>query len=292
MSHDCHSRKRRWPFLLLSVLLILLLLAILPPVLPHLHTEYRPDQSMLNLTPMLERTILSREDYQQLFLQTGLAQPAIDALLSRGETGKKQILATQAAFFHPHVSACFPPMGLIREDYSVDLSGTPVSAFPMAPLEKGDVLLSFSAHTLGWRHGHAGLVVGTHPNVTLEAVRLGEPSAQVDASHWATYTTYLHLRLRNILPQQQGEIANFAREHLDGISYRLFSGLRGSDKAPNPADEITAQCAYLVWYALQHAGYDTDSDGGRLVTVSDLAHSLLFEVVQVYGLDPNLFSPF
>lgn len=34
-----------------------------------------------------------------------------------------------------------------------------------------------------------------------------------------------------------------------------------------------------------------NSDGGRLVTSADLLHSDLLEVVQVYGMNPELFAP-
>ena len=43
---------------------------------------------------------------------------------------------------------------------------------------------------------------------------------------------------------------------------------------------------YGCLQALQDT-YDVDADGGRLVTVDDLARSPLFEVVQLYGLDPR-----
>lgn len=46
------------------------------------------------------------------------------------------------------------------------------------------------------------------------------------------------------------------------------------------------QCAYLVWYAWNHFGYDLDSDGGHFVTSADLLHSDLLEVVQVYAMEP------
>ena len=46
----------------------------------------------------------------------------------------------------------------------------------------------------------------------------------------------------------------------------------------------------LPWYAWARQGFDLDSDGGRLVTVADLAASPLLELVQVRGMDPALFS--
>lgn len=51
------------------------------------------------------------------------------------------------------------------------------------------------------------------------------------------------------------------------------------------------QCAHLIWAAFAAYGYDADSDGGWLVTPRDLALSPLFEVVQIYGVDPAAIWP-
>lgn len=292
MSRHRPSLPSRMAYRLLPILAVLILFTTLSPALAHWGDKSFHPQAPVDLLPLLHQSYLSEGDYQLLFLQTGLARPGVDALLSQGTAGVSQILDTQEAFFQNTPTACLPPGNLIREDFSVDEAGNPIQAFPLAPLEEGDVLLSFSAHTLGWRHGHAGLVSdATGAGTILEAVRLGENTALIDAAHWATYSTYLHLRLSGITPQQQGDLTDFIRDTLNDIPYHLFSGLRGADKAPNPADEVTAQCAYLVWYAFWQLGYDVDANGGRLVTVADLARSPLFEVVQVYGMDPKDFLP-
>jgi hypothetical protein len=81
------------------------------------------------------------------------------------------------------------------------------------------------------------------------------------------------LRLKGANPETGQKVAEFALSSLDGIPYRLSSGLLGT-----PAENsLTAQCAYLVWYAYSRFGYDLDGDGGRLVTVADSAASPLLE---------------
>ena len=39
------------------------------------------------------------------------------------------------------------------------------------------------------------------------------------------------------------------------------------------------------------AGFDLDSDGGRIVTAKDIANSSLLEVVQIFGVDPDAIWP-
>ena len=105
--------------------------------------------------------------------------------------------------------------------------------------------------------------------------------------HWRSYSNYRVLRLREKSPELQSELTTWALEHLEGVPYRLFSSLLGP-KAPDPGlPGFGVQCAHLIWYAFQQFSYDVDADGGRLVTVDDLARSPLFEVVQLYGLDPR-----
>ncbi len=89
---------------------------------------------------------------------------------------------------------------------------------------------------------------------------------------------------RNAPEEAREQIARFALETLDGLPYRLTCGLLGQKDGGGGA-----QCAWLVWRALWEAGYDADADGGRLVTVADLAASPLFEVVQIRGIDPESF---
>lgn len=258
----------------------------------HRHPQFYPDYPMTDLSAILEQDCLSQADYDTLFLQTGLGKAGVDDLLSLGQPGRDQILDTQAAFFAKPATDCGSLGITTREDHVVDENGDVIYACPMAPMEDGDVFLAFSTHTLGWRHGHAGLVVDAARGITLEAVLIGSDSATANAAHWSCYSNFIHLRLKDITPEEQRAIADYAMEHLNGIPYHLTSGVLSWDKAPDPdSSGFGAQCAYLVWYALyQGAGYDTDSDGGRIVTVGDLAESPLFEIVQVYGLDPRSFG--
>ena len=147
-----------------------------------------------------------------------------------------------------------------------------------ADLQPGDVLVTFSTHTLGWRHGHAALVIDSE--TLLEAAMPGTVSGFSSPASWATYSSLLQLRVHDATPQQQTAVADFAKSHLTGLPYGFFCGL-GQEKAP--AAPRSLQCAYLPWYAWQSRGVDLDSDGGRLTTVLDLARSPRLEVVSSRG---------
>ena len=77
---------------------------------------------------------------------------------------------------------------------------------------------------------------------------------------------------------------------MDNIPYGLTIGLL-SKKNPNLINIKSTQCSHLVWYPFKQFGYDIDSDGSWLVTPKDIANSDLFEVVQIYGVDPSDIWP-
>ena len=142
-------------------------------------------------------------------------------------------------------------------------------------LQPGDIILSFSTHTLGWRHGHAGLVLDK--DSVLECRMVGKPSAIVDIDECHSYSHYVVLRVRNVSREQQESVVTYAKEKLCGVPYRLTAGIFDRSKVEG------MQCTYLVWYAWRHAGYDLDFNGGRLVTVRDLFCSEDLEVIQMFG---------
>ena len=275
--------------LLLCAALLCLVLLLQGPV-AHRTPPFVPDYPQEDLGPILIKPQLEEEDYRTLFLQTGLGRGAVDRLLTAGAVGVTRILETQTAFFHPLEVVCDPIAGLfVKEDHLETSHGEKAWGPPIVDLHPGDILLTYSTHSLGWRHGHAGLVVDNlGDGATLEAVLVGTDSAVMDAVHWRDYSNYMVLRLRSMTPALQEELVDYALENLVDVPYRLTSGFSGLKEPGDGAFGL--QCSYLVWYAFQHFGSDLDSDGGRLVTVDDLANSPLLEVVQIYGLDPRAWE--
>lgn len=238
----------------------------------HRNGRFVPDYPRMELT---EQT-----DAETIFLQTGLGKTATARLLEEGEL--QTILDAQEALFDPPPERCVPLLGwFTREDRLVSVGP------PLVDLRPGDILLTLSTHTAGWRHGHAGLVIDG--DAVLECALLGQDSRLTDVEHWNTYSSYAVLRVQGTEKELGQSVADYATEHLLDVPYRLTIGLWGEKEADPDSAGFGLHCIYLPWYAWKQFGYDLDGDGGRVVTAQDLLRSDLLEVVQVYGLDPGLF---
>ena len=258
---------------------LLLLLWLPQAVWAHRRPLYICPEPPADLAAILDGGELSAQAPSLVTAETGLSPLAVRQLLAEGRTA--DILACQAAFHAPPEAECraLLPLGVTCEERT----GSPAV---LAPLEPGDLLITFSTHTLGWRHGHAALI--TDSGTVLEAAMPGTTSGTASLDSWRTYPTLLVLRVRDASPEQREAAVAAALRELQEVPYGFFSGLWG-EKSPEPPLS-SVQCAYLPWYAWLRQGFDLDSDGGRLVTLADLAASPLLEVVQVRGVDPALFS--
>ena len=280
---------------------LVFILACVPPIIYFLQHSWAHRREAF--VPEYPYEVLTEEsDYDTFFRQTGLGRSAVDKLLGAGDFEK--ILEVQEDFRRPVEVSCTPMIGwFTRED---KLVGQPKTAGryvtpeshagiggrsqaaeevlgpDFVDLQPGDILLTLSTHSLGWRHGHEGLVMDEE--TTLECAMLGTDSHFCSVQHWRECAQYIVLRVKGVSLEQRQEVAAYACEVLHGVPYHLSSGFIGP-KAPDPnAEYFGLQCAYLAWYAWNHFGYDLDSDGGRLVTSTDILQSDLLEVVQVYGV--------
>ena len=169
-----------------------------------------------------------------------------------------------------------------REDRLGDSIST-----PFYDLQPGDIILTLSTHSAGWRHGHAGIIVDEF--TILECQQIGSKSSLENIYYWKNYTNYAVLRVKDITTEKQEEMIDYSLENLRGIKYNLFSGMFG-DKAPDIKNKnFGLYCTNLIWYAWNNFGIDLDSDGGRIVSAYDILHSDKLEIVQLYGIDPREF---
>lgn len=254
----------------------------------HRQPDFDPSGKPTDLAPILAQKERSKADYDLIFTQTGLSQWAVEKLLRRKD-GAQTILAAQDALFNPAKVVCTTLISgrFTCEDLLQDESGKPAYSAPLAPLQPGDILISFSTHTWGWRHGHAGLIVNAPEERSLEAVQLGVNTYVGDAENWRNYSNFMVLRVKDQSAATRRQVVDFALKRLDDVPYSLLSGLIGP-KDQAGAQEYTVQCAYLPWLAWKSAGVDLDGDGGKIVTVQDLVESDAVEVVQVCGINPSL----
>ena len=262
---------RRIATLLEVMFFPILIMHYLQHVPVHEHTRFVPEYPMVELT---------RETDEETFLmQTGLGEAAVERLLQEGNWD--MILKAQKDFFATPEVTCRDLLGWFTKEER--LRQMPGSA--LVDLRPGDILLTLSTHSAGWRHGHAGLVIDE--NTVLECGVWGQDSALCSASHWKSYASYAHLRVKNMDEDTAKEVAQYALQHLRGVPYHLSAGFLGA-KAPETTDAYFGlQCAYLVWYAWQQFGVDLDADGGRLVVADDILASPYLEMIQVYGIEPK-----
>ena len=251
---------------------------------------YRPNYEKTYITSILEKSELSEDDYKELFYQTGLGKPAIDEFLSDKTSGKSKILRFQENFFRDNNILC-ESIGIITSQESlVNEENKPMYGFDLADYKNGYILITKATHSLGWRHGHAAIVTDADNMETLEAVILGTNTQLQNINKWRVYPSFIMLKLKDASQETLNEIAEFAKENLNDIPYGLTVGLTGK-KNPHPENLKSTQCSHLVWYPFMQHGFDIDYDGSWLVTPKDIANSDLFEVVQIYGVNPSDIWP-
>lgn len=275
--------KKRLAVVSAILSVIIALCGILSVVTLHNNASFSPEYDMIDLSPLCEKTVFSEEDYKTFFYQTGLGKYAIDSIKD-SKKFKETVSQYQQDFFKKSDYICDSAAITTSMEYSLSESGYLTQGFKMFPVKEGYVLLMESSHSFGWRHGHAGIVVSN--DRVLEAPIIGEPSQEYSLSTWLYYPTFIMLRLKDTSDEDLKSIAIDAERYLNGIIYHPVAGVFKKEQGRKPK---TVQCAYLVWYAFFNHGIDIDSDGGNIVTVNDIKQSDKFEIVQIYGYDPDLF---
>lgn len=237
-----------------------------------LHARVLPSYPREDISALIEKEELTDEDYRVLYLQTGLGKDAVDAL------DRSRLAVFQDSLFYRgnviHEMVAFGAPYDKMEHYIA----------PVAPLENGDVIVTSSCHTLGWRNGHSALVVNASSRYLLQSFAPGVDSAVGTIDFFTYCSNFIVLRLKDKTKEERALIARWAMNNLNGIPYSLTVGIFSpKDQGDSPTE---TNCSHLVWQAYRHFGYDIDSDGGPVVTSRDIANSPCFEVVQVYGFDP------
>ena len=265
--------------------IIIILLSVILAVVICIGTVYVLQRYVAHkdkpFTPKYDKVELTEStDYKTIFLQTGIGKAAAEKLIN--EDRFDEILESQNLFFKNDDVECYPLMSwLTREDR---LSNELIKFYDLQP---GDILVTLSTHSFGWRHGHAAIVLNDHE--TVESIKLGCDSSKENIYYWQDYSNVALLRVKDKTDVERAAVADFSLNKLIGKPYSIFSGF-GSKKAPDiDGNNLTLHCSYLAWYAWNSFGVDLDSDGGRLVTTYDILHSDKVEIVQLYGLNPNDF---
>ncbi len=232
------------------------------------------------------------EEIQFLYRQTGLGKSAL--LQMKGEIVYKDEEYVPLSNRLKEFQDALYYEGETEHEHVADISNRDLMKgflAPIAPLEEGDIFVNSSTHTLGFRNGHAAIVLDEDGTV-LESFELGRDSSVTMNAHlwFAESSNFMILRLKNPETGETADkdlcahIAREAKEKLEGIPYSIATGIF-SKKNQGTSPKVT-HCSHLVWQAYKNFGYDIDYNGGLVVTPQDIARSPLLEVVQVYGFDP------
>lgn len=239
----------------------------------------RPAYPQTDISQLLTKETLEEADYKSLYLQTGMTKTGIDDLWQENRQGK--LLCLQERLFRQVQVSCEHSVWIARGER---LTGEPWREvdFFLPDVEDGDILITFSGHLLGWRSGHAAMVVEEETGLTIEAVTVGSSSHLCLLEQWQKYPQFALLRLKGASREERQEIAEYAKEQLVQVPYSLLAfHLEAAD-----GEALSGtNCSHLVWAAYRHFGYELDSNGGIFVTPEDIYNSPALELIQVYGVN-------
>lgn len=267
-----------------------------------------PQTDLQDILPILVQTQITDNQLNILSEQTGLHPRIIRKLLNQGET--QQLLQIQQHYFAPVRIATHSSTPLTISEHLVDVQGDRITGMPLVDLQDGDILITKNSRFLGWRNGHAALVVDAEKGILLEAVMLGTATRLSSVEKWSAYPSFQVLRLRDEYAEREAyadntdpiteslpqKIAAYAAKNLTEVPYHLHAGIwerlsptkiktvQAADSGELPVSALKGtHCAHLVWYAYKQFGIDLDSDGGLIVTPNDIQNSTYLEVIQSYG---------
>lgn len=150
------------------------------------------------------------------------------------------------------------------EERCADASGQIQPCRQLEGLQAGDLLVTASAHTLFFRHGHIGVVVDAKEGLVLEALGLGQHAVFRDLGKWNDYPT-LQI-LRPLLPVGD----NFKKEalNLKGLPYFPFARRHSQNRV---------HCATLIWQLFY--SLDVDLIGDQWVLPLNFSNSEHLKVI-------------
>ena len=261
-----------------------------------------PKAERFALQQLAGEIIDTPEEIHLLAEQTGLNEKVIMKMLweNRGE----ELAEIQEIYYAPISIEELQTTPLTISEWLSEECEQDIGGMPLVDVQDGDILVTKNSRFLGWRNGHAGLVVDAEKGLVLEALTLGSPTKLCNIKRWEKYPSFQVLRLSENVTDTAGllfqepeqwlrggaqdknlpsQVAAYAKENLIGISYNLLADILKSNKADELAIPTGTHCAHLIWYAYKQFGIDLDSDGGLIVTPSDIANSPYLEVVQSYG---------
>lgn len=195
-----------------------------------------PRAERINIETWIKEDEITTEVKNLLSHQTGLSQKTIEKLLTQGRG--EELLKLQEQYFAPVRIRAEQTTPLTVSECLVNESGEVMEGMPLVDLQDGDILVTKNSRFLGWRNGHAGLVIDAEKGLVLEAIMLGTDTKISSVKKWSAYPSFQVLRLKEEYAlrgkgQENGEssydipqlVAEYAGENLLGIPYGLLAGV-------------------------------------------------------------------
>ena len=202
-----------------SVVIVVFFMAVL--TLYHWTNEAIKTAHIMPLTPevsidnLLRRNKLTDKELHIISEQTGVNRAVIEALFEQEE--KQQILELQKAYYEPISITSVRTTPLTVCEYVIDENGEYTKGTSIVNLQDGDIVITKNSRFLGWRNGHAGLVVDAEKGLVLEAVMLGTNTKLCSVKGWEKYASFLVLRLKD----------EYHRKHCPDIGEQMYESCMG-----------------------------------------------------------------
>jgi uncharacterized protein YycO len=241
---------------------------------------HTPSHTQIDITSILNKTVLYETDYKTLYEQTGIAKPIVEELKELPDFEEKMLrfqkdYLTAVRFDSENLSI------VTLLDSVTDESGKAIAGFELAPYHNGYIFLTKSTRTMNWRHGHAGVVIDEKRGKLLEALNPGTISMEQDAVKWRYFPTFKMMRLKDTDQTVLDEIASYASSSLRDLPYNILA-----DKNQGLTPSST-HCSLLVWQTFNAFGFDLDEPDTLFVSPQNIAASPLLETLQIFGFNPD-----
>lgn len=260
------SKKSFW---LIAIILVIL---VIRHIVNIENSFYVPDYPFKNVSVA--------SDNEDIFRYTGLSPVAAEEMIKNGRESDFKLL-NKMYFKKPEIKKQYILFPITAEE---KLTG---DFPPLAPIKKGDILVSFSTHTLDWRHGHIALALTDGADYLLEHISVGNKSVITRHKKWNEYGNFVVLRHPD--EELSSKAVTYAVAKLGGVPYSIFAGIKKKDKSKLDSVD-SSHCSHIVWQAYMAVGEDLDSNKGPIVTPMDIAMSEKLKVVQIYGLNPQKYQ--
>ena len=153
---ECKKGRRKIGILVVAVIVLISSLWLWK-VCCEKDAHRMPKSGYINIEEIVKKQNWSREEYKILREQTGLSEAALQYLKQQGR--QEELIDLQKSYFQAVTIQCAPNTVISCEEFLTDTAGNVVSGMQIPYVEDGDILITNCSHCLGWRNGHAGIVI-------------------------------------------------------------------------------------------------------------------------------------